>query len=586
MVTGGMMKRTLVLLTLLAACGGPAAPEPADLVLTGGRVHTLAWPDPAPDGRPAPEAPVAADGSLTPDAAAVAVRGGVIVAVGSDEEVRRYVGADTRLVDLGGATLIPGLIESHAHAAELGRNLRRVDLVGVQSEAELVERVAAAAAGRPVGEWVLGWGFDDGEWADRYGDNRLLSERVPDHPVVLSGLHGFAVWLNDAALRQAGLDAGTPDPPGGRILRRADGSPSGILLDRARTLLEGVVPEEGPEQVAENLRLGLQALADAGYVAVHEAGAGAATIAALERLEAEGALPIRVYAMLSARDPELGRAWIERGPLVPGSVDARLTVRSVKAYYDAALGSRGARLLEDYSDQPGHRGTAGEDYGFDRELVTGLMRAGFQVGIHAIGDAGNRETLDYLAEVFATYPETADGRHRIEHAQVLRPEDLPRLAQLGIIASMEPPHAVEDMDWAEERLGPERILGAYAWRSLRLAGTELAFNSDLPGSDHSIFYGLHAAVTRRDPSLQPPDGWYPEQALTPEEALRAYTLWGARAAFQEERTGSIEVGKWADLTVLEPDPLGLSAGDYGAVLGGRVLMTIVGGRVVSDSTPG
>lgn len=585
-MNGSRATLALILALSVACAGGPPA---ADMVLLNGRVHTLDWPDPAADGTPSASAPTAADGTLRPEASAIALRDGLIVAVGSDDAVRQLLGDATTVIDLQGATLVPGLIESHAHAAELGRNLRRVDLVGVSSEEELVERVVAAAADRPAGEWILGWGFDDGEWADRYGDNRLLTERVPEHPVMLSGLHGFAVWLNAAALERAGIDADTDDPAGGRILRRADGSPSGILLDRARTLLDGVVPTEDADQVEANLLAGLTELARSGYVAIHEAGVGSDAMAALERLDSEGRLPIRVYAMLSARDAELSRSWIERGPMIPAGADARLTVRSVKAYYDAALGSRGARLLDDYSDLPGHRGTAGDDYGFDAELVTDLMRRGFQVGIHAIGDAGNRETLDYLETVFARHPETRSGRHRIEHAQVLHPEDLPRLAELGIIASMEPPHAVEDMDWAEERLGPERIRGAYAWRSLRLAGTGIAFNSDLPGSDHSIWYGLHAAVTRRDPELIPAGGWYPEQALTPEESLRAYTLWGARAAFQEASTGSLVPGKWADLTVLRPDPLALQFGDYGDLLAGEVLLTIVGGRVIADPgglTPG
>jgi predicted amidohydrolase YtcJ len=567
----------------MGACGGAEQErEPADMVLLGGGVYTLNWADPAGDGTPPAGAPYEAGTGWTPDAEAVAVRDGLIVAVGSEAEVRGYVGSGTRVIDLDGATLLPGLVESHAHAAELGRNLRRVNLVGVANEQELVDRVVAAAADRAAGEWILGWGFDDGEWADRYGDNRMLSERVPDHPVMLSGLHGFSVWLNAAALSRAGIGADAADPPGGRILRRADGSPSGILLDRARLLLAGVVPEETPEQIETNIVTGLQELARSGYVSVHEAGVGTASMAALQRLAEVGGLPIRVYAMLSARDAALGRAWIERGPLLAAGAEDRLTVRSVKAYYDAALGSRGARMLEDYSDQPGHRGTAGSDYGFDEALVTELMRAGFQVGIHAIGDAGNRETLDFLEGVFEQHPETRAGRHRIEHAQVMHPDDLPRLAALGITAAMQPPHAVEDMDWAELRVGPERIRGAYAWRSLREAGTEMAFSSDLPGSDHSVFYGLHAAVTRRDQELEPAAGWHPEEALTAEESLRAYSLWGARAAFQEAETGSIAVGKWADLTVIRPDALSLAADDFGRILQGEVLLTIVGGEVAAD----
>lgn len=567
----------------LIACtpiqGCRAAVDAADVVLLNARVYTFAWPAPAPDGTTSPEAPADAQG-WHPDATAVGVRDGLIAAVGSDAQLRQFIGPDTRVIDLEGATLLPGLIESHAHAAELGRNLRRVDLLGVETEEELVARAVAAAAADSASDWILGWGFDDGAWADRYGDNRLLSESIPDRPVMLSGLHGFAVWLNDEALRRAGIDAGTPEPEGGRILRRADGTPSGLLVDRARSLVEAVIEEPTEESMQADLMAGLSELARQGYVSVHEAGVGAATLQALQALDTRGELPLHVYVMLSARDAELSRQWIERGPLVAEGRGARLTVRAVKAYYDAALGSRGARLLEDYADAPGNRGTAGADYGFDEELVAELMRAGFQVGIHAIGDAGNRETLDFFAGVFERYPETRAGRHRIEHAQVLHPDDLPRLATMGITASMEPPHAVEDKAWAEDRLGPDRLRGAYAWRSLRLAGTDLIFNSDLPGSDPSFFYGLHAAVTRRDRHMQPPGGWYPEEALTAEEAIRAYTVDAARAAFVEGIGGGIIAGLRADLTALNVDPLTLPPQRYGEILAGAAVLTMVDGQVV------
>jgi predicted amidohydrolase YtcJ len=262
-----------------------------------------------------------------------------------------------------------------------------------------------------------------------------------------------------------------------------------------------------------------------------------------------------------------------------------LAVRSVKAYYDGALGSRGARLLEDYSDTPGHRGTSGDEYGFDQRLVARMMKGGFQVGIHAIGDAGNRETLDFIERVAEEDPSTIDLRHRVEHAQIVHPDDFARFAPLGLIASMQPPHAVEDKTWAEERLGPERVLGGYAWRTFLRSGARLVFSSDLAGSDHDIFYGLHAAITRRDKSREPAGGWYPEQSLTPEEAVRAYTSWAAWAAHWEEETGVIEPGRWADLTVMNIDPLVVGETDPGALLDGKILATIVGGRVVHSLEP-
>ena len=321
-------------------------------------------------------------------------------------------------------------------------------------------------------------------------------------------------------------------------------------------------------------------MAEDGYVTIHEAGADAKIMDALEELEAEGRLPIRVFAMLSLRDEDLIRKWIAGGP--DSDNDSMLVTRSVKAYYDGALGSRGARLLDDYADMPGHRGVSGDGYGFDQQLNAEAMKAGFQVGIHAIGDAGNREALDILEAVNSSDPSTRDNRHRIEHAQVIAPEDMSRFAALDVIASMEPPHAVEDKTWAEDRLGSERIRGAYAWRTLRKNGARITFNADNPGSDHSIFYGLHAAVTRRDKQLQPEGGWYPEERLTIEEAIRAYTSWSAFVGFRENETGTIALGRWADLTVMDIDPFVLANNDPAQILQGRILMTIVDGNVIFE----
>jgi predicted amidohydrolase YtcJ len=301
----------------------------------------------------------------------------------------------------------------------------------------------------------------------------------------------------------------------------------------------------------------------------------------LEELEATGQLPLRVYAMLSLRDEDLIQKWLEKGP--DKDNDSMLVTRAVKAYYDGALGSRGARLLYDYADQPGHRGISGDGYGFNQDLNAQAMQAGFQIAIHAIGDAGNREALDILESVIRDTPATAANRHRIEHAQVMHADDIPRVGELGIIASMEPPHAMEDKTWAEERLGPERILGAYAWRSLREAGAALTFNSDNPGSDHDIFYGMHAAITRQDKNQEPEGGWYVEQKMTAEETLRGYTNWSAYASFREDDTGIIETGRWADLTVMDVDPMVLADESPGDILRGRILMTIVAGEIVYEN---
>jgi len=561
---------------LAAGCAG--APEPVDLLLVNANVHTLTWPDPSGDGTPSPAAPYSARDGWHADAQAIAVRDGVIVFAGGGPDAERLRNVAGEVIDLQGATVVPGLIESHAHVTELGKALERVDLVGVETEADAIARVVARARDVPAGEWIVGWGWDEGAWANRYPDMAALSEAVPDHPVALRGLHTYAVWCNRLALERAGITSATAAPVGGEIRKDRRGQPTGILINTARTLVEAAMPEPTPDQRDAQIVHALEALAEAGYVSVHEAGADTAAMESFARLDAAGRLPIRVYAMLDARDEPLLRAWLARGPDTGGA--GMLTVRSVKAFYDAALGSRGARLLDDYTDRPGHRGVSGSDYGFDQALAADVMKGGFQLSVHAIGDAANRETLDFFERVFAEAPETKAGRHRIEHAQVLHPDDVERFRALDILASMEPPHAVEDMAWAEERVGPERIKGAYAWRTLRMAGARLAFNSDLPGTDYDIFYGLHSAIARQDRDGRPEGGWYPDQRLTAEEALRGYTTWGAWAGFEEDVTGLIAPGRRADLTVMSVDPLSVDAASAGGLLGGRILLTVASGRVV------
>ncbi|MGW8264788.1 MAG: amidohydrolase [Longimicrobiales bacterium] len=553
----------------------------ADLILTGGRVYTLNWGEPDPQGNPAPDAPFDDVTGWHPDAEAIAVKGDEILFVGSDADAEAFLGWNTQVMELDGATVIPGLVESHVHLVQLGQFLSQIDLVGVETEEEAVALAEARAAEVPPGTWILGSGWDEGAWANRYPTVDLLSERVPDHPVYLRGLHGFAGWGNRMAFRLAGIDAGTEDPNGGQVLRDDQGNPSGVLLNRATLLLEDSIPVPTVEETMEHILAGLQVMAESGYVSIHEAGSDRRYQEAFERLEADGSLPIRVYSMLSARDPALCEEWIRRGP--DTDTESMLRTRSVKAFYDAALGSRGARLIDDYSDMPGHRGTGGADYGFPAERVREMIQAGFQAEIHAIGDAGNRETLNFYEEVLRENPAAADLRNKVVHAQVVHPDDFPRFAELSLIASMQPPHVAEDKGWAEERVGPERILGAYAWRTMRENGVRLAFNSDLPGSDWDIFYGLHAAITRRDKDLQPPEGWYPDQVLTPEEAIRGYTVWGTYPEFLEDHTGVIREGMWADLTIMDLDPFVVGSTDPGDLLEGQVLATVSRGKVVFEA---
>jgi predicted amidohydrolase YtcJ len=575
--------KTLLLLCLLAACtedpGEPVAAGDVSLILVNGRVYTLNWEEPGTDGTPSQGAPRDPAGWF-PDAQAVVIRDGKILFAGSNPDAMEFKGDSTRVVDLAGATVIPGLVDSHTHVFGLGALLDHVNLIGVETEEEAVDLIVERAKSVPKGEWIIGRGWDEGAWANRYPDKALLTAKVPDHPVFMDSLHGFAGWANRAALDAAGITADSPVPVGGEMRLGDDGKPTGLFLNQAVQMLSDAIPAPSRETLAKQVLLGLERMAADGYTAVHDAGLDSRRMSVLEELEATGKLPIRVYAMLSLRDEDLVRAWIEKGP--DADTDSMLVTRTVKAYYDGALGSRGARLLYDYADKPGHRGVSGDDYGFNEALNAAAMKAGFQIAIHAIGDAGNREALDILEAVFREDPATAANRHRIEHAQVLSPDDIPRLGELGIIASMEPPHAMEDKAWAEQRLGPERIRGAYAWRSLRESGARLTFNSDNPGSDHNIFYGLHSAITRQDKEGEPEGGWYPEQKVTAEEALRAYTAWSAYASFREDESGIIAPGRWADLTVMDKDLFALADQNPGRILDGRIVMTIVDGEVVYE----
>lgn len=550
----------------------------ADIVLVNANVYSMDWADPSPSGGAAQEAPFDGD-RWHPDADAIAVKDGLIVGVGSGLELDAWVGPETRVVDLGGAYIVPGLVESHGHLHEIGEKAAQVDLIGTRTEEDIAARLREAAM-PAQGEWLLGSGWDEGEWADALPDRAFLDEMYPTTPVVLKGLRGFGTLGNAAALDAAGLDASVEDPIGGTLVRRANGSLSGVLLNNATDMLNDSVPDMTLDQRKRILRFGMDRLMESGFVSTHHAGVRMDYLPVYESMAASNELPMRVEVMLSVGvvgSPDVDD-WVRRGPST--DLASRLQIRSIKAYYDGSLGSRGARLIEEYSDAPGERGIAGAEYGFDPVAVEALMAAGFQAGIHAIGDQGNRDVLDFYERVLARNPAASNIRHRIEHAQVVHPDDLSRFGEMGIIASMEPGHAVEDSPWAEERVGSERVKGAYAWRSLREGGALVLFNSDFTGTDWSVFYGMYAAITRKQKDGTPKGGWYPEQIVTPEEALRAYTVWPARASGRESLTGTIEVGKMADLTVMSIDPLNMGLRDPDSLLEGRILMTIIDGDIV------
>lgn len=567
------------LFTLLVTFAGHSNADSADIVLTNAKVYSLDWGEPNSAGKPSEDAPFE-NGKWFPDADTVAIQGGKILFVGKrdDDGLADLLSETTELIDLNGATVIPGLVDSHVHIAELGEILQRLDLSNATSPDQALKKVAQLTDTLEPGEWLIGQGWDEGAWANNYPNRHDLDILFPNNPVFLKSLHGFGVWVNTEALKFAEIDDQTQPPVGGEIVRDKKGAPTGILLNRATTLFDDVVPKPSLEKFAESMNIGMKQLVRDGFVAAHQAGATRMHIEGLQQLKANDTLPMRIYAMLSARDKSLSKQWAKQGPYT--DPDGFLDIRSAKAYYDGALGSRGARLLADYSDRKGHRGISGDGYGFDADVVDELVRAGFQVGIHAIGDAGNKEVLDYFTSANSRYPGSLDLRHRIEHAQVIQPSDFERFKSLKLIASMEPPHAVEDKPWAEARLGSERVKGAYAWRTLRRHNVPITFNSDLPGSDHSIFYGLHAAVTRRDKKAEPSNGWYPEQNMSIEEAIRAYTSWAAYSAFRDGQTGMLKSGYWADLTVMDINPFELSETEPEKILNGKIKMTIIDGKVV------
>lgn len=505
-----------------------------------------------------------------PRADAIAISRGTIARVGTEADCAPF--ADGPRVPLGGAVVLPGLVDAHGHLEGLGWVLSHVQLAETADEHELVDRVAArarqdAASGRTG--WLEGYGWDQTRWpGGAFPTHAALSAAVPDRPVWLARIDGHAGLANRRALELAGIERHTPDPSGGRIVRDIDGNPTGVLVDAATTLVTGQIPPPGDEERVRWFLAALGYCAALGLTGVHDCGATAGDLALLCRLDEEGRLPIHVYAMVEGADEPTLEAWLARGPYL----GRRLTIRAVKLHLDGALGSRGAALFEPYLDDPGDRGLellAPECFA---ALAGRIDRAGFQVAVHAIGDRANAIALDGFAA--AVVP--SSSRPRLEHAQLLRSADIARAAAVGVIASVQPTHATSDAPWVERYLGTERLEGAYAWRSLKNAGVRLALGSDFPIESPDPREGLFAAITRKNRRGQPPGGFRPEQRLAPEEALRGFTEGAAFAAFEEARAGRIAPGFRADLTVLPVDPL---ADPPEALLGARTLLTVVDGTI-------
>ncbi|WP_051279890.1 amidohydrolase [Hellea balneolensis] len=463
--------------------------------------------------------------------------------------------SSANIVDLGGRTILPGIIDSHVHVRELGMDAVKADLVGVKNTAQIVDRLKQRFPNPNPGQWLIGQGWDEGIFASiGYPDRAELDEAFPNNPVKLESLHGFGGFYNGAALAIAEIDKATPEPEVGNILRRENGEPTGVMLTLAQDLVNRHVPAPTQTQLEEAISAGLYKMAKAGVTSVHEAGMTPQDVAAFKALAERDELPIRVYGMLDGNDGPLMKHWFATGPL--DDPQDFLDIRGVKVFYDGSLGSRTALMAAPYSDQPDK---ANPTERITPEAVFSLgqrsAKYGFQMAVHAIGDEGNNRTLGLYEKALETQP-PQDHRWRIEHAQVVLPDFYKRQAALGVIASMQSSHAVGDSKWAEDRVGPDRIRHAYAWQTILDNGGRLLMNSDLPGEPWEPMETLYFAVNRKP--LNAPaeaEGWYMEQTLSVPEALKSMTIENAYGAFQEDNLGSIEPGKWADFIVLDANPM-------------------------------
>ena len=541
----------------------------ADLVLRNGKIVTL--------------------DSANPQVTAIAVSGGKIVRVGSDAQMAQEIQPSTRVIDLGGRLAIPGFIEGHGHFTSLGQSKTELDLRGARTWDEIVTMVAAAAKEARPGAWIQGRGWHQEKWDRKpvpdvrgFPIHASLTKVSPNNPVLLEHVSGHAAFVNAAAMTRAGIGPSTPAPPGGEILKDASGNPTGLLNEAAQSLANNALQRdlarrsaaEQDAQAEREIDLAAQECLSKGITSFEDAGSPPETIERLRRRAERGALPIRLWVMLRTSNDGF-RAWTAAHPArMIESADDRLTVRAIKEYMDGALGSRGAWLLEPYSDLPSSSGLNIQSIDDIEHTAQIAIANGYQLAIHAIGDRANREVLNLYERVFSANPGKTELRWRIEHAQHLNPADIPRFARLGVIAAMQGIHATSDGPMVIPRLGPKRAEeGAYVWRSLLESGAHLANGTDTPVEDVSPIECFYASVTRR---MKNGETFYPAQKMTRMEALRSYTIENAYAAFEENLKGALKPGMLGDITVLSRDILTVPDDK---VLNTQVDYTIVGGKV-------
>jgi predicted amidohydrolase YtcJ len=554
----------LTILTLCAFAGGADAFSgekermTVEAVYFNGRIHTM--------------------DAARPVVEAISVGGGRIVEAGSSRDLLARLAPGTRAIDLGGRAVIPGLTDAHAHFIGFAMLATRLDLVGTASLDEVLAEVAAKLPSVRKGDWILGRGWDQNDWPEtRYPERSALDRIAPDNPVYLVRVCGHAAYVNSAALALADISRLTPDPAGGKILRDSRGEPTGILLDNAVELVSRRIPPLARDEKKKLMIAAARKCLAAGLVGVHEMGIDAGDVPLYEELYAAGDLPFRITGYLLSDDTAIA-PFREAGPRA-GRGDELFRVVGAKFYADGSLGARSAALLDDYTDDPGNRGILMQSPDSLYRLILPWREKGFQTAVHAIGDAAVREVLDVYERLGAAYP-VSDARPRVEHSQVVSAEDVARFASLGVIPSMQFVHCTSDMSWAGERLGPGRVAGAYAWRSLVAAGSGIPGGSDFPVESIDPFLGIHAAVTRQDLGGEPPGGWHGEQRLTIEEAVGAFTMEAAYAAHAEKVAGSLAPGKLADFVVLSDDLFSIDPGEIPSI---RVLATFLGGEMVYRS---
>ncbi len=534
--------------------------ETADLVFKNGNIYTV-------DER-------------RPKAEAIAVKGDRIIFVGSNRDAQKYVGKATRVIELMGKTVLPGMTDSHQHLSGVGSREMTLNLEGTTSLEDFLAKVKARVDQAKSGEWVSGRGWIETFWKPPVFPTRAqLDQIAPNNPVILTRADGHASVVNSAALKTAAVDKNTPNPFGGEISKGTDGEPNGMLIDAAQGLVRRHIPGTTAQDAERAVILGVKRNIELGWTQIQDAGGSYAEAEFFKKLYGEGKIKLRIYKAVHGPGPSATQL-LTAGPII-GAFDNRFTFRTIKVVSDGALGSRGAALLEPYSDATNTSGFLTVKQEELAPMLTRALETGIQVETHAIGDLANRFTLDEYQKAFEAVPQgqrkVADPRWRVEHAQIVNPVDLPRFAKLGVIPSMQPSHAIGDLHFAPSRVGIARLKGAYAWQTLIKSGAIISGGSDAPVERGEPMIEFYGAVARKDMKGFSGEGWHPEEAVTREQALKMFTIWPAYAAFEEKLRGSIEVGKLADFTILSADIMRIPEMD---ILKTRCFMTVINGEVV------